>query len=143
MNKFIIVLLVTSFLVGCSQTNEEQRQNNYGNELKEEEKDLSQLVAFLEEQGFNLGDRTKMLSEILGAEEAYNFMLDSNQVELYRFNYESMNDLDREAIEEARATGIFDPTGFNVPLIFNEQFALFISEYYPDRDKLINAFTNF
>ncbi|WP_029265811.1 hypothetical protein [Virgibacillus alimentarius] len=119
----------------------ERKRDKDNNELV----DISEVINYFENVGYHIQVKNRMISDTIGAIYAYNVVVNNSEheVEFYGFDPKNEDTITKESIEEAKKTGILNPHGVGIPVIFNGNIAIFIDEEHPDKNQIEKDFIEF
>ncbi len=133
-----MIILLAVFLTACSGEGETSKSNTGT-------VDVSEVIDHFEESGFTIGEKKRLLAEVIGAEYGYEVVVNDSDrdVELYRFDINSADKILKETIQKAKQTGIFEFNDQTMDMLFNGEVAMYVSDEHPNKAQLEEAFMAF
>lgn len=136
------ILIATLTLIGC------QEQTNKSNPVIEKnvptstetatfERTLDDVINYFGHMGFEIGEQSNKVAELLGAAEGVGVKLNGQEVELYLYDEESVD------LEEIHTSGSYALNGVESPAIVNGKIVLVRYEDHPYKEAILEAFTKY
>lgn len=155
MKKVIFTVMLVMILGACSDDGNDSNKNDNVNESSENtqqentnnapnnnedtvsEDPLDDVVAHFENDGFEIGEKTEKVAEMVGATDGFGIALDGTDIELYLY------DDDSEDLEEIKENNEYDMDGFVFPALANGNIVIINYDEHPDEDDVVDAFNGY
>lgn len=143
----IIAILSVGIYLIINKGNETiQTSISSSNETKKtEEKTIESFKSKLQENGVSITNEIEKSAMMIGAEEGIGYEINKSVIEIYKFNEESNEEIAKNNIKSAKSKGIINMLSFNnmeLKVKYNKGLCLVKFEKHPDKDKIVDIFTN-
>ncbi len=99
----------------------------------------------LEHKGLVISNTTNKIGELIGATEGYSYSINGVDIEVYKFDENSSEELTKNNIKSAKEKGTITMPDFNnitFNALYNKGLVLLSYEQHPDKDKIIEIFNS-
>lgn len=135
----IIFILGIFILTGCS--NDESMKTS--SQVSMKQVSIEDFKNSLQKSGLAITKESNKLATMIGAEEGYGYEINGEDIEIYRFNEKSNEELAKNNIKSAKEKGFVTMPDFN-NMTFNVKYnkGLILGNYenHPDREKILKIF---
>ena len=135
-------------LVGCgstSTTKEEPIETAKEEVAKEEVTKKEPIEALKEEfknKGFTIGKNSTIAYDMMGATSGQKFKLNDGLIEIYYYDESKLTEEGKKLFEQAK-NGSVNVSGFNVPVVYKNNFVIARVNEHKYKDKILEIFNSF
>lgn len=143
----LVIILIIALAVLCGAIYYIIEDESILNVFKEEKKDISiqDFKETLENNGMVITNTTNKMGALIGAVEGYGYTVNGVDIEIYKFDEKSNEDLTKSNIKSAKEKGIITMPDFNnmtFTAMYNKGLLLLNYEQHPNKDKIVEIFNN-
>lgn len=141
----IIVLVIggiTIYFLTQKDVNTPNNNNNQSQSLISENK-FEAFKEKLQNSGYEITGEVKKAAELVGAQEGYSYEINGSNIEIYKFNLNSSEELTKSNLKSAKNEGkIYMPSfnNYSIEVKINNNLVLTSYSNHPDKDKIIKLF---
>lgn len=134
-------------LVGCGTTaTKEEPKETVKEEVAKEEVAKKEPIDALKEEfknkGFTIGENSTIAFEMMGATSGQKFKLNDGLIEIYYYDESKLTEEGKKLFEQVK-NGSVNVSGFNVPVVYKNNFVIARVNDHKDKDKILEIFNSF
>ena len=103
-------------------------------------KSIDDLIQYFS-KNFQVSSKSEKLYQMIGAIDGCGIKINGNSVEIYKFDINDKGS--KNILKNIESTNTFTVLGMTFPAIVNGSFVLSSYNNHPDKDKIIESFSNF